>query len=82
MTKNKTFTVTMVNEVATLNINNQPAHCPFRNPFFMPPAIHGAAPQMSIPACNDFCPFFNYNGFELTLNCTETHLTVYPDATR
>jgi hypothetical protein len=74
MSKFKNFTVVNVNNVDTLHINGTPAHCPFRNPFFLPSPIQGAAPQMSVPACNDFCPFFNYDGIELKLNCTETHI--------
>jgi len=77
MNKNKNFTVKNINGVDTLHQNNAPVHCPFRNPFFMPPTIQGAPPQISIPACNAQCLFFNQlSPVELSLNCTDTFLTL------
>jgi len=67
----KKITVKTVNQVNTLHVNDQPAPCPFRNPFFMPPSIQGAPLQMSVPVCNDNCPFFDYFQLE-TPNDTPT----------
>lgn len=79
MNKIKKFSIKPVNGFNTLHQDNTPAHCPFRNPVILPPTIQGAPPQISIPACNDQCLFFKHvNPFEVSLQCTDTILTIEP----